>query len=175
MELRQLSYLLRQMSKLPLSPFGVAEAQPSGFGDVVELLGGHRLLRRPVLGPLDAHDLLVEGLPAAALNHLMTRLTVLSTPISVEKALGMSLRTYQRHREQPARPLSPEQGGRAWKFAEILARTTALFGTQEDAERWLEGPAMGLDGRRPIDLLATPAGVEMVESHLTRLEYGVYV
>ena len=28
--------------------------------------------------------------------------------------------------------------------------------------------------RKPIDLLSTPAGVESVEDHLTRLEYGVY-
>ena len=29
--------------------------------------------------------------------------------------------------------------------------------------------------RRPIDLLGTPAGVEMVEDLLGRIEYGVYV
>ncbi|TIY10108.1 MAG: DUF2384 domain-containing protein, partial [Mesorhizobium sp.] len=39
---------------------------------------------------------------------------------------------------------------------------------------WLERPAIGLDQRRPIDLLATPAGVELVEDYLERLEYGVY-
>ena len=33
-------------------------------------------------------------------------------------------------------------------------------------------PAVGLDQRRPIDLLTTPAGVELVEEHLGRLEYG---
>ena len=33
---------------------------------------------------------------------------------------------------------------------------------------------LGLDQRRPIDLLATTAGVEIVENHLERIEYGVY-
>jgi putative toxin-antitoxin system antitoxin component (TIGR02293 family) len=70
--------------------------------------------------------------------------------------------------------LSPEQSGRAWKFAEILAKATEVFGSQEEAERWLEHPAMGLNRQRPIDLLATPAGVELVEDFLTRLAYGVY-
>ena len=55
--------------------------------------------------------------------------------------------------------------------AEILAKA---LGSQEDAEQWLERPAIGLDQRRPIDLLATPAGVEIVEAFLTRLKYGVY-
>jgi len=34
---------------------------------------------------------------------------------------------------------------------------------------------MGLNGERPIDLLATRAGAEIVENFLNQLEYGVYV
>jgi putative toxin-antitoxin system antitoxin component (TIGR02293 family) len=57
----------------------------------------------------------------------------------------------------------------------ILAKATEMFGSQQEAEQWLERPAIGLNRRRPIDLLATPAGVELVEDFLKRLEYGVYV
>jgi putative toxin-antitoxin system antitoxin component (TIGR02293 family) len=124
--------------------------------------------------PIDVHELLLEGLPARALNHLLDNLVVLRPEPSLEKAIGMSLRTFQRRRETPAKPLSQEQSGRAWKFAEVLAKATALLGSQAEAERWLERPAMGLDRRRPIDLLATPAGAEIVEEFLGRLEHGVY-
>ncbi len=86
----------------------------------------------------------------------------------------MSLRTYQRQKAAPAKRLSREQSGRTWKFAEILARATAVFGSQAEAEQWLERPAVGLDQRCPIDLLTTPAGVQIVEDFLGRLEYGVY-
>ena len=34
--------------------------------------------------------------------------------------------------------------------------------------------AIGLDNRRPIDLLSSAAGAEAVENALTRMEYGVY-
>jgi putative toxin-antitoxin system antitoxin component (TIGR02293 family) len=61
-----------------------------------------------------------------------------------------------------------------WKFAEILTRATALFGSQAAAQQWLEQPATGLDQRRPIDLMTTPAGLELVEDFLGRIEYGVY-
>jgi putative toxin-antitoxin system antitoxin component (TIGR02293 family) len=60
------------------------------------------------------------------------------------------------------------------KLAEILAKATAVLGSQQEAERWLEQPAIGLDQRRPIDLLATPAGAKIVEDFLTRAEFGVY-
>jgi putative toxin-antitoxin system antitoxin component (TIGR02293 family) len=86
----------------------------------------------------------------------------------------MSLRTIQRRKEAPSKRLNQEQSGRTWKFAEILAKATAVLGSQEEAEQWLQRPAMGLDQRRPLDLLATPAGVEIVQDFLGRLEYGVY-
>ena len=141
---------------------------------VADLLGGPSVLHRPLRTPLDAHDLLMEGLPGSALTHLIDSLVVIRRTASLEKAVGMSLRTFQRRRGAPAKPLSPEQSGRAWKFAEILAKATDVLGSQEEAEQWLERPALGLDGRRPIDLLATAAGAEMVESLLMRLYYGVY-
>ena len=61
-----------------------------------------------------------------------------------------------------------------WKFASILAKATEVLGSREAAERWLEQPAIGLGRKRPIDLLSTTAGAEMVEKFLGRLEYGVY-
>lgn len=139
------------------------------------LLGGERVLRRKVRNPLDAHELLARGLPGRALIHFIEGLEVLDRTVSLEKGVGMSMRTFQRHKDSPAKALSQDQSGRAWRFAEILAKATAVFGSQPEAEAWLERPATGLDRQRPIDLLATPVGAELVEDFLTRLEHGVYV
>lgn len=150
---------------------------PKGLGNdlqkVADLLGGPRVLSRRITSTLDAHELLLDGLPGSALTHFVSHLLFIQTD-SLEKAFGMSLRTFQRRKDAPDKPLSQEQSGRTWKFAEILAKATDVFGSQEEAEQWLERPAIGLDQRRPIDLLATPAGIELVEQYLTRLAYGVY-
>jgi putative toxin-antitoxin system antitoxin component (TIGR02293 family) len=150
---------------------------PKGLGNdlqkVADLLGGPRILSRRITSTLDAHELLLDGLPGSALTHFVSHLLFIQTD-SLEKAFGMSLRTFQRRKDAPDKPLSQEQSGRTWKFAKILAKATDVFGSQEEAERWLERPAIGLDQRRPIDLLATPAGIELVEQYLTRLAYGVY-
>lgn len=153
----------------------VSTSPARDFERIVALLGGAKVLQQQLTGPLDAHELLLKGLPGTALTHLVASFAILQPTTSLEKAIGMSLRTFQRRKEAPTKPLSQEQSGRTWKFAEILARATAVLGSQEEAEQWLERPALGLDGRRPIDLLATPAGVELVEDFLRRLEYGVYV
>jgi putative toxin-antitoxin system antitoxin component (TIGR02293 family) len=151
-----------------------ADAAEPDIQRIAALLGGARLLKRRLASLLDAHKLLLDGLPSPALRHLVDGLTVLETDASLERAIGMSLRTYQRRKSAPARPLNPEQSGRAWKFAAILSRATGVFGSQEEAEQWLERPAIGLDRQRPIDLLATPAGIDLVEDHLNRIRYGVY-
>lgn len=154
-----------------------APSRPAVGGELQKieaLLGGSRILTRRLTNALDAHELLLHGLPASALDHLVGNLAVLGKNESLEKAVGMSLRTWQRRKDEPSKPLSQDQSGRAWKFAEILAKATDIFGSQTEAEQWLERPATGLDQRRPIDLLGTPAGVELVEDHLGRLEYGVY-
>jgi len=142
----------------------------------VALLGGRDTLHRLVQNRLEAHDLLQEGLPGRALEFLVSGVAFLRVPHhgGLEKAVGISLRTYQRRKDALDKPLSPHQSGRTWKFAEILGRAIDLFGSQAEAEKWMERPAMALDGRKPIDLLSTPAGVETLEDHLTRLEYGVY-
>src|SRR5262249_53511797 len=132
---------------------------------VADLLGFKRKLRNA----LDVHEALVHGLPGTALAHLLARLETLESA-ALEKAVGMSVRTFQRRKVAPGKPLSQEQSGRVWKFAEILAKATSVLGSQLQAEQWLERPAIGLDRRRPLDLLATPAGTQLVEDYLTRIE-----
>ncbi len=153
-----------------------AVLQDEVIQEAADMLGGPRVLHRRVRNRLEAHDLLQEGLPGHALTHLVKDVALLRAAGhgSLEKAVGMSLRTYQRRVEAPDARLSPEQSGRAWTFAEILARATALLGDRAEAEAWLDRSAIGLDGRKPIDLLATPAGVALIEDYLTRLEHGVY-
>ena len=138
-----------------------------------KLLGGRRVLGRNLKSQLDAHEILVNGLPTTAFDALLKNL-IIHKHAALYKAVGISLRTHQRRKDAPDKLLSQEQSGRIWKFAEILAKATRVLGSQTEAERWLDRPAIGLDQHRPIDLLVTPAGVELVEDYLSRLEYGVY-
>ena len=144
------------------------------FKRVEDLLGGRRAIRHKLETKQDAHRVILQGLPAGALFGLLATLVVLRESDSLEKAIGMSLRTFQRKKAKPANVLNQEQSEKTLKFAEILAKATEVFGTQKEAEEWLERPAMGLDNQRPIELLRTSPGAQLVEDFLTRVEYGVY-
>jgi putative toxin-antitoxin system antitoxin component (TIGR02293 family) len=150
-------------------------AQKDEIGIAVELLGGDQTFDEPVASELEAHRAISRGLPGRALNHLVSNVGVLEERGVFEKAVGISLRTYQRRKKDGGKVrLSKEQSGRAFKFAEIVALATKTFGSQKDAEEWLSRPAIGLDHERPIDLLDTPAGTELVETYLGRMTHGVY-
>lgn len=157
------------------SPAGRTTRTGSGTARAFHLLGGRRIMKRVVHDQLDAHDMIVEGLPAKSLLHLVDGVRVLSTGDVLNKAIGISIRTLQRRKSDAQDTLlSPEQSSRAWRFAEILAQATDILGSQDEAEAWLVEPAIGLNNRRPVDLLASAAGAEAVGTYLMRLEYGVY-
>lgn len=59
-------------------------------------------------------------------------------------------------------------------YRDVVAKAAEVFGTMELAEAWMSKPAIGLDGLRPVDLLSTPEGAELVKDFLGRLEYNVY-
>jgi putative toxin-antitoxin system antitoxin component (TIGR02293 family) len=141
--------------------------------EILDLLGGRQILGATIKSELDAHELLHRGLPRAAVSSLVEKLNIVEA-VEASEALGMSVRTLQRHKAAPVERLDPQQSGRAWKFAEILAKATRVLGSQDEAEQWLKRPAIGLDQQRPIDLPTTPAGVKLVEDYLERLEYDVY-
>jgi len=156
-----------QFAEAP-SPF-IHDSTPS------QLLGGDRLLKHGVSTPLDAHELIMQGIPGLALVHLIESLDALPKSASFENALGMSLRTFQRRKSEPDAVLSMEQSARVWVFAERLAKAIAVFGSQAEAEHWMLEPAIGLDQHKPIDLMATPAGGRLVDDLLERMRYGVYM
>ncbi len=57
---------------------------------------------------------------------------------------------------------------------EILAMATEVLGSREAAGRWMQEPAIGLDQRRPLDMLSTSAEMDIVKTFLERLQHGVY-
>ena len=57
----------------------------------------------------------------------------------------------------------------------VLAKASEVFGSREAAMTWLTTPAMALDYKRPVDLLTTLAGNQVIERLLGQLEYCVYI
>ena len=142
---------------------------------VMVLLGGKSTFGRIPHDAMGIHAAISTGFPGDALTRLVANVPVTLDAGILDKAVGVSLRTLQRRKNDAANSkLSAAQSARVWKFAEIVDKATAVLGSQAEAEKWLKTKAVGLEQQRPIDLLATPVGIQLVEQFLERLEYGVY-
>jgi len=155
------------------NPVVSLEAPPLWYLSALGLLGNKVKLPAASFSRIHVHDTVARGLPGEVLTHLLQSLKTLSQE-EVLAAVGVSGRTLQRRRLAPKRPLGPDLSGRTWRFVHILASATVVFGDQADAEQWLISPAIALDRRRPIDLLSSSVGADLVEELLGRLETGVY-
>lgn len=137
------------------------------------LLGGSRLLRHRPSTQAEIHAAVVKGIPYSALFFLTANTKGVAEE-DVANVLGVSTRTLRRQKETPEKAMPPDLGSKTWLFAETLAKAEDVLGSKEDAERWMVEEAMGLDGARPIDLLRTAQGANLVSRFLERLKYGVY-
>jgi putative toxin-antitoxin system antitoxin component (TIGR02293 family) len=124
------------------------------------------------LSPLQTHDLVTEGLPVRSARDLMASFRIIDR-VAVLRAVGISERTLQRA-QTGNKLLDSNASDRALRLAAITEQAIETLGSQEAAELWLSKPAMGLDQRKPIDLLQSTEGADLVKTLLTRMDYGVY-
>lgn len=122
---------------------------------------------------LEIHELIEKGLPSQDILRFVESVSLLQDRRLVVKVIGMSERTLARRIKSPE-PLTAEQSSRTWRFAEVLTKAEEVLGDEDEAQRWMDTPAMALEGRKPIDLITTQVGYELVDDLLTRMDYGVY-
>ncbi|WAH52917.1 DUF2384 domain-containing protein [Pseudescherichia vulneris] len=134
------------------------------------------------------HDLLSKlGLPAAAiaahesinigLSATILRSITDATQLdeaALLKMAGIDRNTYSRRLNSAEKRFSPEQSARVYTLARVIGAACELFDYDNiRLAQWLNKPAKGLGGKKPADLLSTPAGAEAVLTLVGRLEHGV--
>lgn len=137
------------------------------------ILGGARRFGPEPCSPQEVHNAILNGVPFASLLHLMGTFPALRSSY-IGAVLGISARTLARQEHTPLRLMPAHLASATWRFAEVLALAVHIMGSAEAVQRWLIRPASGLDGQRPLDMLRTVPGAEVVVEFLMRLEYGVY-
>lgn len=142
---------------------------PRPFAAVERVLGKRLKLHSRI----DVHERIEEGFPRVVMIHLVDGFSFLKLDESF-RALNVSARTWHRIKAEPSARLDKDQSSRVWNLAEVLAKAEEVLGSREDAEQWLAAPAIGLNSRRPIDLMGTPQGAELVKTLLDQMAHGVY-
>lgn len=152
---------------------GIAGFQERSYTRAFEYLGGRRFWDREPCNKMDVHSAILCGVPYGSVVFLMSQVKRLQAQ-DVAEGLGFSTQTLRRRAKQSDEPMPASLASKAWCFAEILAKATEVCGDRELAELWMSDEATGLGGRRPIELLRTFQGAELVDEFLTRLAFGAY-
>ena len=90
-----------------------------------------------------------------------------------EIARILHLSEKQLARYSPDHVLPVDISARVLQIAEVYSRGMEVFEELDSFNRWLRRPIMALGFAVPLDLLATPQGVEIVLDEIGRIEHGL--
>ncbi|WP_341225484.1 antitoxin Xre/MbcA/ParS toxin-binding domain-containing protein [uncultured Arcticibacterium sp.] len=89
--------------------------------------------------------------------------------------LDINIRTLQRYRKEEGHVFKQIQSEKIFELAEVVDLGNKVFDSPEDFTIWLNTPSLALGKNKPIDLLDTSYGKDIVMAELNRIEYGVFV
>ena len=89
--------------------------------------------------------------------------------------LDINIRTLQRYKSAKNHVYKPLQSERIFELAEVVSMGDIVFDTPEHFSIWLNTPSMALGGEKPVNLLDSSYGKDLVLAELNRIEHGVFV
>ena len=137
---------------------------------VLRILGGSRVVRQAVNNKIDLLRLSRRGITKAAVLRLAESLALSLKDIAL--LIQVSERNLLRYADSER--LSAAVSGRVLQLAEVAARGEEVFASREQFRLWLGEQSVAFGGMRPVDMLDTVVGTQMVMEELGRLEHGVY-
>ena len=134
------------------------------YANVIKTLG---LQVRPC-SSIDMINLTRRGLPRRSAETLRENLNISTRELA--QMLSISVRTLQRVGEDEH--FNALVSGRLMTIAKVFAHAVDVFESEQRAAEWLKTPCRALADNRPIELLDTPEGAELVLSEIEAIAYG---
>jgi putative toxin-antitoxin system antitoxin component (TIGR02293 family) len=119
--------------------------------------------------PLKRIDLVRAGLPALVLDETAAALGIPKS--SLIKAAGIPVSTAGA-KQRAGRPLSPKDSEKILRVLRATKRAEEVFGDEQEGRAWITSSLPALGARRPLDLLDTQDGYELVIDELERVVFG---
>ncbi|WP_278183484.1 type II RES/Xre toxin-antitoxin system antitoxin [Vibrio misgurnus] len=69
---------------------------------------------------------------------------------------------------------STQESDVMYRLAMLIKLATDLFGNEQRALEWVRESVYGLNGKRPLDMIATTVDFETIKDLIGRVEHGVF-
>ena len=89
--------------------------------------------------------------------------------------LNINIRTLQRYNIEKAHVYKPMQSERIFELAEVISKGNTVFDEPEHFQIWLNTPSLALGKEKPINLLDSSYGKDLVLAELNKIEYGIFI
>src|ERR1700722_16210943 len=137
--------------------------------NIEEVLGGRRVLGKPVRTLLELNDAVERGLPKVTLRNVARRVYATAAEQRAMMHRVVPEATYKRRRDL----LSPAESGRTERLARVVAMAEDVWQDRERARRFLTTPHPEIGGKTPVDAALTELGARLAEEIMTRIVYGL--
>lgn len=137
---------------------------------VENLLGGHELIGHRIDSEMDRYVLSKKGLPKKSLLNLSQQLNI---PVkAIASLLHLNERTIQRKDDLDL--LDELTSAQLLQIAEVYTCGMEVFQDADNFHVWMNSNSTALGHQKPIALLSSSYGVQMVLDELGRIEYGIF-
>ena len=137
---------------------------------LIVLLGGQTIINREIRHDFDLIEVAKEGLPKQALDNLALNISFSTKEMA--EVLNVSERTIQRYRDDQR--LDKDASAKLIRLAKLYELGEETFGSLIRFKGWMQSNIPALGGKRPMDLLDTPLGYELIEQELIYIEHGLF-
>ena len=136
----------------------------------IKSIGAEDLLLEPINREYDIIPLIKSGLFKKNLIKLAEQMSMSIKDMAA--ILPVSERTLKRYRSTTR--LSPELSERLLKLSDLYSKGIEILGSKDKFIKWMNIESLVI-GKKPIDIIDTLTGIQLVKDELGRIEYGVYI
>ena len=137
---------------------------------IENLLGGYEVIGHTIQTEMDLYELGKKGIPKKSLVALAQNIHMSTRAIT--NILHITERTLQRKKDLDL--INESLSEHIIQIAEVYSRGNDVFDTIEDFQVWITASNTALGNKKPIELLSSRYGAQLVLDELGRVEYGVF-
>ncbi len=137
---------------------------------IENLLGGYEVIGHTIQTEMDLYELGKKGIPKKSLVALAQNIHMSTRAIT--NILHITERTLQRKKDLDL--INESLSEHIIQIAEVYSRGNDVFDTIEDFQVWITASNTALGNKKPIELLSSRYGAQLVLDELGRIEYGVF-
>lgn len=111
------------------------------------------------------------GIPVNVIEKIASYLDISVNELMIY--LRISRSTW--HRRKKAGKLDFNLSDKAFQLSKLLEYAEGVFGSMEKVRLWFKVPSIVFENRRPIELVSSLSGINLINDELIRIEHGVYI